>query len=628
MTTAGMGGFAKGFANGFVTTFTAAQQRKHEADQLTLKDRLDALREDRETRKKKQEEESQYLKDGENLAGMLGDPTYAPQLAKMRASGISSDSILDMARKGNLRPNKSYTTDKTVEMPNQQLDSTTGFKVPEVNPMTVPAGVIPVEKTALQPIPNTETASVQSIDPNTAATPAITDRAKVKEVATEQPLQEVAQTDPNEIQAKSKQFFSKNSDGPLMFVPDTVEEKLENLQTEVYKWEEAKRNGDSLLAAQQERKVEAIKKAQFIKATQEAQLNGKNIVNYAIVDNKGKLVSFVPTERDENNNLLNASTEINGRKNPISLSNDQRLVRVNDDQVKQTWNIQEQFAKQSKDYKVSSMATAEAVSISRKMTDILARNPSVATSTQGIMVYAQGVFEEAKAVQKVFEQSTMVANENLKDGGDPYKVSAAVAKMDQTMKDLELQKLSLSDKNAQDALDKTLFENYKVLAAYKLAQANGQTGQAAGEKDIQRFLALVGDKTKSPEAIRRILANQVKEQIAKNDNMKDDLNRDVSQWESSLGFIPNVSADELGSMIKDKADREYFMQVLKMKDESLLQTSLKANEADAAVQPVQTPVEETQYPTLTRDQAGVELWNNAKPGTVFVDENGNKKVKR
>jgi hypothetical protein len=228
------------------------------------------------------------------------------------------------------------------------------------------------------------------------------------------------------------------------------------------------------------------------------------------------------------------------------------------------------------------------------MDELLARNPQITSKTQDVMTWAQKGFEELKAIQKAFQQSSFAAEESAKPGGDPYALSSAVGNMEKKLQELEVQKLNLSDKNAQDALDKTIYENYKILGAYQLAMANGQSGQAAGEKDVARFLKMMGESAMDAKSARLMLANQLKEQINKTIVQGDQLNRDVSEWGPSLGFIPNVKAERLGNIIKDQADRMYFDRVNLLREDSQIYTNQQKVLADQQVeQPVQKP--EVQY---------------------------------
>ena len=617
MTSAGLSGFAKGFATGFVNERNRRLDEQKDMDQMSLKYRLEELSKQKADWQKKQEEEDSYINDGKFVAKQVGDPSFAAVAAQYRKAGFQPDEIMKMYTNGNFK--KNVPTEQTVKIDNPDVSTNRlATKIPDgVAPASnTPVGLPPVDNSAFQsPVVGEILNNVSKTQQPYETTPEIDTKQldavdnKAKQIA------------PSlfDYKKKAPESILTADDSSYAYVPDKKEIKFGSLSEEKYKLEQAIQKNDKAAIADQKLKVQIMTDTMNSQAEAQAKAQGKNVQYYAVTDKNGKFVQSVLAERGPDGHPVNPMTG-----QPIQLAHGMKIDKETNDDIRK---IQAEFRKPAGEYDIAAESTSEAFTLGKKMTDLLDKsgNDVLATGASGVLQYANNAFTELRAAQQLFVNQTNRAKE-AKSSNSTEDLSAAISDMEKNISSMEQQIVKLpnnvlSDKNAQIALDKTLFDNYTQLFAYKLALANGQSGNAQSNKDIDRFLAIIGNKDSNAQAVKASLGQILSMQKSKMDQKLVTLNSQFKKSGSTFGFSLGLEGRRMGDIIQDPGVRNYYNNIAKFAEENSQYTRSKFDQADQAAQPIQ---EQTNQPIAVKSK---EEFDKLPSGTPFIDPEGNQRIK-
>lgn len=584
MTSAAAGGFAKGFANGFVTTFNAAQQRNHETDQLTLKSRLDQLREDAEARKKKQEAEQESLSFGEKFATNVGAPDFASRAAELHRMGLSPEQIQSQWDEGRYR--KKPVTDQEVEVKNSDLVTR-----PKTT-MAMPTGVDLTKvdpNTALQPIPNTSEASVKTVDPKTALDPAITDEAKTRGMTPEQLQDSMANADqtikdagiqvdvPN---SKVEQKMGQINDG-WEYIPPTKKEKFPDLAEAYYQRTQAKQAGNM---DEFHRLDSIVKSYSYAKGLDK--ISDPTVHQFAQLDEKGKFLTYFDGQIMEDPDT--------GMKRYYNLDTqkfqDGNIRYIPKDVYADTGKIIERFEGRSEKYNVRRAKFTASLEGASNMVDLVDKYEMPNTIVGRLTADMKGLVEEARTGLTVFEKEAMADIDNG-DFDSVRERANALSEKARTM-------LSEGIKNEADAV--ILFETYKTALVYDLAAAKGETGQSLNKADIANFKSQLTakDGPTLKKQMAAALSSVWRSLEAERVGLNMDASGEVTEQEKRLGFSLDYKKNRyenfLGELYQDNPEMlKKVTPIWQMIDKKLDNTAaVSTSPVDVPVTPVETkPIE-------------------------------------
>lgn len=131
MTSFAAGGFAKGFATGFINERNRRLETEKSQDEITLRYQLEALSKKKSEWEEQQKKDSETIETAKAIGEQVGDPEFAPKAAKLLQRGIyTPQQILEEYERGGFR--RKPTKDATVEVPNTErsFNRQTNVKVP------------------------------------------------------------------------------------------------------------------------------------------------------------------------------------------------------------------------------------------------------------------------------------------------------------------------------------------------------------------------------------------------------------------------------------------------------------------------------------------------------------------
>lgn len=642
MTDVGVAGFAKGFATGFTNERNRRLDQEDKVNNMGLQYRLEALAKDKDARNKKKLEEDGYVKDGQSISQMVGDPQFAADAARMRAAGLSSESIMEKWQKGNFRRKAPAETTIKVDNPNlpaSRLDQnlpagvegnvsgikTEGDLTYEQTPANTPqvpgqdAWQSPELGTAVDNV--AKTASTVPLAQKTVVTndqPAVNQKAIADTSELDKYDEQVAKIAPDLLKQDTDAADSEyqkilSQDSQYEFLPDKVEKKIGTWQQEKYTLDQATLSNDKVAIADQKLKLRAIEDSMSIQAKIENDAKGITTTDKAVLDKNDRLLKTIRVMTDPDTGAeVNAAT-----KQPVTLGPGMSMIPLKDKEGSEIRDQQNKFVKPESDYNIAAESTAESFDIGRRITDLVKKNPTVTTRVAGLTSLVNDAFTEVKAIQTVFENQSSDANKAFADN-NVNAVSKSISSMEQSLINLEKERAQLpnnvlSDRNAQLALDKTIYENSKKLFAYKLAMANGQSGNGLNVKDVQNFEQMIGGNDSNPAAVTASIFDVLQKQKTKIDQKKASLDAQFGRINQTFPFDLGLKGRTMEEIITDPSTREFFHGI-----------------ADAAQKASQYTVDNSNGPAQTQvqeDTTPVDIKINGrtvKSHTVYTTPSGKK----
>lgn len=596
------GSFASGFATGFINERNRRLDAQKETDQITLKARMDALAKESDRYYEKSKKEEEQNAQAKNLAEFYKDPKLEVPIRKFLAGGRTADEFGKLYEDGQFE--FTQPTGKTVDIPNPDVAAN---KAKVVVPAGVDTTVPPVDETLpMQPKLRGETEASYNTFKTGQAPDTATTTNGVYDPAKDPAMQsgdsgDIARADKtiadaglNDIYTKAPEVktdtqLNDESDGSWRIIPKAKETKFKSMAEEKYDYTKAVNAGDLKKAADQKYKIQLLQEDLNEQARQKAKEQGVDLQPYAIYNADGSYAYTAYAREGANGAPVNPSGD---DPKPLALESGQKFQKIAPQVMEAIPKVRHEYAKDTGDYEYYSQSATQVIHYANKMT---ALNNQYKDSSMTANVTGAGLDALYKIDANIEALKGALDEQQLKltaavNSENPSLISQQMGVYESTLQALEKRAAAaapkiLSDANAKKAMDRTLYENYKTLLAYKIASVNGQSAGKMSNKDFEIAKQLIDGNADTWDAANRILRNQTQNVIANNDLRRQSLDDRVSSAINTElgGFDPGLKPKML-TQIMPREDREYFMQVSKQTADAMNYTNDSLKAADFADQ--------------------------------------------
>lgn len=635
------GSFVSGFAQGFLDQYNRRKDREADMEKIGLQYRLQNLQKEQDKWDEQQEKDKELSKEAKILAAQTGKPWMAQ--ARLAYKNMSVQEILKMYEDGHLQ--EVAPVSQTVNIPNPELAQNK-----RAIQADVPAGVDPT--LAQQPKLRGETPDqynafkkngvgptrYETPNPVDDTTTNSTDPRPYPSTWSKDEQEKMTKID-KKIEDMGLGYLLKKREKPedvdtsnmnFRFVPAEKQTNLPPLDAALYDLRQAVKAGDQEKINQKTEVLQAIQDKMDMEARAKARAEGKLVKTKAIYDKNGKFLNTVPVEYNEQGIPINTSTN-----KEFVLGEGQTSINVSEKAIENLPDVRKAFQKDSTDYFQAAENTMQALTIGRNMVDIQQRhrNDNLMTTTTGdFLQVVGGIDANLGAIGAALNNQSAALDAKLNDkNASDEDISSQLASYANTFKEFE-RELSgkaglLSDKNTQAVVDKTLYENYQKMLAYRIALAQGQTPGKMSNRDYQIALDNVrGGPNVQGSTAQQIIAQQLQLLIQSNDLRRGNLEAQIKPVINSEldGFDPGLVPKRLGQMITDERDRMFLNSIGTMATRARTYTKDALERSDA----VDNINQNSSIPRLSsnRDEA-ISQYNALKPGTQYIDPNGIPKTK-
>lgn len=571
------GGFLSGFAEGFVTERRRTIERQQDLDDQSFQYRMKYLTDQREKRDAKKVKETEWSRQAKDLAAQYGDPEAASSFYKELANGISYETQQKRIVEGSIQRNTNY------------VKPTQTVKVPSAVSMEPLDAQFPTNERVDK--------RIDSIDPT----------LRIAQPETDNEFSTLADT-------PDSQFVYKPAN--QMEVGDLDQAQYELMIAEQNKDEPAK--------ASARLKIRAIELAETRKAQIKARAEGKSSRTYVMRDPKtGKVMSTFTGEIREDGNLWNTSNpQVDGNGNTGSIVTAEQMgqvVEISENATKEWIDLEKNFGKKSADLHEGSANFVGAMNSSKKILEILDRNPTVVSRAADAVEFARDLQGDVRAAYEIIV-GKQTEIKTAMDNGDTDTARTLIAQYAGDVNDLieraEQNSGLLSADNQKLASDKAIYDSLKTLLTFQMASANGVSGAKMSDKDFMLFEQIIGGRKRNADDVRMAISNAGQIVMTTLDAHREQINRDpsVRGFKMRNGFDPGIEVPRVGDLLVEmgREDLADTLGLISGKQEIDKATAAASAQQSSQEQGLQPGTIEDGFEYLGGDPSDQKNWKKVK----------------
>lgn len=623
-------GFASGFAQGFVRARERTEDRQAEQENTLFKYKMENLMQYKTKREKKKEQETEYARQAKELAAQMGDPDFAPIAHQELRNGVGYETLQKRMQDGSYQTNPDYKTpERVVKVPSAVSEPLNTNPSAPINMSATPNN--PVEVASIDPVAPVNAA------PSTFNTPigASIAAGKANRAAKmeEKVNKRIGEIDPSlltqadEDDGDSTTLTAENS--KYVFKPKN-EMKVGDYVDVQYELDKAIESKDPVKIRDAQMKLDAHNKYLTAKSLSDARANGKNIQPYIEVNEDGTLGRQFAGEV-QNGVLWDRNNPMDSNKKAPA-----NFIRMDEDTLKRYNTLQDNFAKQSADYKIQGSAMVSAIDSAARLSDLLHKDKGAPTYTAKGLALAKQLGTELETGYSALWTIEQEIDSKIQKG-DTEGLEGMIAAHARQADEFYKQAL-LSPTNNQRAKNAALYQTLKMSAAYNLAQANSGEGKLS-DQDIRNSVNQITGGREEADSIQIGLASVTKAAYLKLRTQADAINSNeaIAGFERQLGGIKTgLRVDDLATMVKkstySKQEKDMLLQYIGGL-EGQYQEDDTRNRINTAQQ---NPETQGAQADLSEEETGLpevkskEERDKLPPGTEYLirDPNTNQMIKK
>lgn len=534
-------GFMAGFAEVLVDQEKARQAQKDKETQATLEHKLRVDEEEQSYYRKKQLEEGEYKKKAEWVASQVGNPAFADTAHQFIANGVDPIKVIELYNDGRFEQPASAktvlpsTVDEPLPAPNKPVvDTTVPKKIGDS--FKLPKAVTDLETSATtdaQRQPTDLTKDVKISGETETNTPTTEEDATVPKIEQTPIKSRQSETEDEQITQ-----VAKNVDSTFRLKPAPKKFEMGTFEEENIKLLELKNSPMSNKAdiAQQEARVGMLKQLKAEADAAKAKIEGKNLVYRTRINkNTGQIIDVAAYEQDAKGNPLGADGL------PKVLGSNEKWGPADENTIDHIIKVKEKYLPQAEKLNGQISSFASAVEIGRRMNEITARpeNAGVLTRPVGWVETVKGFGRDWEQLQTMFLEEKRQMSADPSGKIDPAKADSYYKAAMEAANTAEGILPTITDETTRVGMLRTLYDNYQIAFAYKLAAVQGQQGREVTNKDFEQFMKQAGGTT-DPKKASYNISQMLQVQLSYIEQQKQVFNDSIKAF--SEGMFPEGSS--------------------------------------------------------------------------------------